>query len=109
MVHNLSFPPRQSVNDGIKPDTYLDAPFKIHLPGLDKLVEFINLKGVGCLVFKKDLMQAYHLLGVTVNGQFSFHTVVPFGLHLATLACQHTTRAILRILSQQGILVNRGF
>ena len=116
MVHNLSFPSRQSVNDGIKPDTYSDAPFKLHLPGLDKLVEFINLKGVGCLVFKKDLTQAYQkipvdphdypLLGFMVNGQFYFHTVMPFGLHLATLACQHTTRAILRILSQQGIPVD---
>ena len=116
MVHNLGFPPRQSVNDSIKPDTYLDAPFKLHLPGLDKLVEFINLKGVGCLVFKKDLTQAYQkipvdphdypLLGFMVNGQFYFHTVMPFGLHLATLACQHTTRAILRILSQQGIPVD---
>lgn len=64
MVHNLSFPPRQSVNDGIKPDTYLDAPFKLHLPGLDKLVEFVNLKGVGCLVFKKDLTQAYQKIPV---------------------------------------------
>ena len=96
--------------------TCLDVPFKLHLLGLDKLVEFINLKGVGCLVFKKDLLQAhqkipvdpqdYHLLGFTVNGQFYFHTVMPFGLHLATLACQHTTRAILRILMQQGILVD---
>ena len=116
MVHNLSFPPRQSVNDGIKPDTYLDAPFKLHLPGLDKLVEFINLKGVGCLVFTRDLTHAYQkipvdphdypLLGFTVNGQFYFHTVMPFRLHLATLECQHTTRAILRILSQQGIPVD---
>lgn len=48
----------------------------------------------------------YHLLGFTVNGQFYFYTVKPFGLHLATLACQHTTRAILRILSQKGILVD---
>ena len=53
MVHNLSFPPRQSVNDGIKPDTYLDAPFKLHLPGLDKLVEFINSKGCWLPCFQK--------------------------------------------------------
>ena len=33
----------QSVNDGIKIDTQLDAPFKL-------VVEFINLTGVGSLV-----------------------------------------------------------
>ena len=42
-VHDLRFPHRQSVNDGIKIDIQLDAPFKL-------LVEFINLTGVGSLV-----------------------------------------------------------
>lgn len=114
MVHNLSFPPRQSVNDGIKPDTYLDAPFKLHLPGLDKLVEFINSKGVGCLVFKKDLTHAYQkipvdpqdypLLGFTVNGQFYFHTVMPFRLHLATLNANTQQEPSCVFLVNKGFL-----
>ena len=42
-VQDLSSPPSESVNDGIKIDTSLDAPFKL-------LVEFINLTGVGSLI-----------------------------------------------------------
>ena len=116
VVHDLSFPPGQSVNDGIMPDEYLNEPFKLRLPGIDRLTEFINLKGPGCLVFKKDLKRAYrqipvdphdyHLLDFTVDGQFYFHTVMPFGLRSATLACQRTTKAVAHILNQEGILVD---
>ena len=55
VVHDLSFPPGQSVNDGIACDEYLSQPFHLCLPGVDRLVEFINLKGPGCLVFKETL------------------------------------------------------
>ena len=97
-------------------DEYLNAPFKLRLPSIDRLTKFINLKGAGCLVFRKDLKPAYqqipvvprdyHLLGFTVDGQLYFHTVMPFGLHSATLACQQTTKAIAHILNQEGILVD---
>ena len=91
------------------PDEYLNEPFKLRLPGIDRLTEFINLKGPGCLVFKKDLKRAYDphdLLGFTVDGQFYFYTVMPFGSRSATLTCQRTTKAIVHILNQEGILVD---
>ena len=116
VVHDLSFPPGQSVNDGIARDEYLGQPFHLRLPGVDRLVEFINLKGPGCLVFKKDLKRAYrqipvdpndyHLLGMCIDGQFYFHTFMPFGLRSATLACQRTTKAVSYILNEEGILVD---
>lgn len=54
IVHDLSFPEGSSVNDGISKDHFLDQFFKLRLPGIDRLVEFINAKGRGCRVFKKD-------------------------------------------------------
>lgn len=116
VVHDLSFPPGHSVNDGIPRDEYLNEPFRLRLPGIDRLVEFINRKGAGCLVFKKDLRRAYrqipvdphdyHLLGMSVDGSLYFHTVMPFGLRSATLACQRTTKAVAHILNNQGLLVD---
>ena len=98
------------------PDEYLNEPFKLRLPGIDRLTEFINLKGPGCLAFKKGLKRAYqqipvdphdyHLLSFSMDGQFYFHTVMPFGLRSATLACQRTTKAVAHILNQEGILVD---
>ena len=52
---DLSFLQGSSVNDGIPSDTYLGDQFKLRLPGIDRLVEFILAKGRNCLVFKKDL------------------------------------------------------
>lgn len=116
VVHDLSFPAGQSVNDGITRDKYLAQPFKLRLPGVDKLIEFMNCKGPSCLIFKKDLKHAYrqipvdphdyHLLGMCVDGQFYFHTVTPFGLRSATLACQWTTKSVTFIVNEEGILVN---
>ena len=53
VVHDLSFPEGLSVNDGISSDYYLEQFCKLSLPGIDRLVEFVNAKGRGCHVFKK--------------------------------------------------------
>ena len=42
IVHDLSSPPGRSVNDGIPRDEYLSEPYRLRLPGIDHLVEFIN-------------------------------------------------------------------
>lgn len=59
IVMDLSFPQGPSVNHGIPHDTYLGDQFKLRLPGIDWLIEFILTKGHNCLVFKKDLCRAY--------------------------------------------------
>ena len=80
VVMDLSFPPSCSVNNGIPQDTYLGEYYKLRLPGIDRLVEFIIEKGRNCLVFKKDLRRTYrqflidpkdyHLLGFRYQGKF---------------------------------------
>ena len=113
IVHDLSFPEGFSVNDGISKDHFLDQFFKLRLPGIDRLVEFINDKGRGCHVFKKDLRRAYRqipvdpadypLLGMCIDGALYFHTCLPFGLRSATLICQRTTKSVVHILNNEGI------
>ena len=80
VVMDLSFPPGCSVNNGIPQDTYQGEYYKLRLPGIDRLVEFIIEKGRHCLVFKKDLRRTYrqflidpkdyHLLGFRYQGKF---------------------------------------
>ena len=116
VVHDLSFPEGLSVNDGISSDHYLEQFFKLRLPGIDRLVEFVNAKGCGCHVFKKDLRRAYRqipidpqdypLLGLYIDGSLYFHTALPSGLRSATMICQHTTKSVAYILNTDGISVD---
>ena len=55
------------------PDENLNEPFKLPLPRIDRLTEFINLKGPGCLVFKKDLKRAYGQIPVDPH---NYHLLV---------------------------------
>ena len=67
---DLSFPQGSSVNHGIPPDTYLGDQFKLRLPGIDRLVEFILAKGRNCLVFKKDLLSSLSIPRTIVYSVF---------------------------------------
>ena len=64
IVHDLSFPERFSVNDDISNDTFLNDSFKLRLPGVDRLMEFIREKGKGCQVLKADLRRAFRQIPV---------------------------------------------
>ena len=110
VVMDLSFPPDRSVNSAIPLNTYLDSPFKLRLPGIDRLCELILSKGRGCLIYKKDLQRAYrqipidprdyHLLGFNFDNQFYFHTRCPFSLRTSAMICQQTTKAVIYIFTQ---------
>ena len=112
IVMDLSFPLGTSANDGIPKDTFLDDPFQFHLPDIDAFVALIHKFGKGCLLFKKDLCRAYrqlpvdphdyHYLGFSFDNLLFFDTVFPFGLHTATMACQHTANAITFLHHLQG-------
>lgn len=116
VVMDLSFPHGSSVNDGISQDIYLGEHFKLRLPGIDRLVEFILEKGRNCLIFKKDLRRAYrqfpvdpkdyNLLGFCYKGKFYFDTRCPFGLRSSAMICQRTTKAVVHIFTEQGFLAD---
>lgn len=116
VVHDLSFPEGFSVNNFIPKEQYLGEEYHLRLPGVDRLIEFILLKGSGCHIFKLDLRRAYrqipvdpadsHLLGFSVDGMFYFHLVMPFGLRSATLCCQRTNKAVVGILNNENISID---
>ena len=90
----------------------MGKPFKLRLPGIDRLVNFILEKGRHCLVFKKDLQRAYrqfpidpkdyNLLGFSFQGRFYFETHCPFSLRTSAMICQRTTKVVVHIFTEQG-------
>ena len=89
VIHDLSFPPDESVNSGIDSRAFLGQPYKLRLPGVDRIVEYIRLKGKGCVLFKLDLRDAYRqnpidhldyrLLGFSFEDFIYFHNRLVFG------------------------------
>jgi len=112
VVMDLSFPNNESVNSGIPNNAYLNDPYKLRLPGIDRLCQFILQHGRGCLIYKKDLRRAYrqlpidpkdyNLLGFVFNGAYYFDLRCPFGLRSSAMICQRTTSAVIHILTQFG-------
>ena len=116
VVMDLSFPPHASVNIGIPDSSYLNEPYKLRLPGIDRLCEFILQLGQGCLLYKLDLQRAYrqipidpkdyHLLGFCFNNLLSFDIRCPFGLKTSAMICQRTTKAVVHCFTQLGFLAD---
>ncbi|KAK3739170.1 hypothetical protein QZH41_007002 [Actinostola sp. cb2023] len=97
---------------GIPNNAYLNDPYKLRLPGIDRLCQFILQHGRGCLIYKKDLRRAYrqlpidpkdyNLLGFVFNGAYYFDLRCPFGLRSSAMICQRTTSAVIHILKKIG-------
>ena len=111
-VMDLSFPPSRSVNSGIPHDSYLDEHYKLRLPGIDRLCQFILQHGRGCLLYKLDLQRAYRqlpidpkdyfYLGFRHNNMLYFDTRCPFGLRTSAMICQRTTKAVVHCFTKSG-------
>lgn len=112
VVMDLSFPEGLAVNNGIPSNIYMEEPYKLRLPGIDRLCTFILQHGQGCFIYKKDLKRAYrqlpvdpkdyNLLGFTFNNKYYFDMRCPFGLRSSAMICQRTTSAVIHIFSQLG-------
>ena len=106
VVMDLSFPPHASVNIGILDSSYLNKPYKLRLPGIDRLCKFILQLGQGCFLYKLDLQHAYrqipidpkdyHLLGFCFNNLLYFDTRCPFGLKTSATICLHEALKAVR-------------
>ena len=59
VVIDLSYPSNSSVNSGIPDSSYLNEPYKLRIPGINRLFEFILQLSKGCLSYKLDLQRAY--------------------------------------------------
>lgn len=84
VVMDLSFPPQSSVNSGIAASSYLNEPYWLSLPGIDRLCQF------------------RHLLDFSFNGSLYFDTHCLFGLRTSAMICQRTTSAVIYIFMQHS-------
>ena len=59
VIVDFSYPPGRSVNDGISKTTYLDFQVEFCLPSVESMVCRLNVLGIGCLLYKRDLKGAF--------------------------------------------------
>ena len=64
IIVDMSFPPGNSVNDGIKKDFYMENEISLRYPTVDRLVDIVRKKGKGCMLFKCDLPRFYRQIPV---------------------------------------------
>ncbi len=112
VILDLSFPPGESVNDGIPRDEYLGDKCKLRLPSALTLRDNIREIGHGAVMWSKDLQRGYRqmrscpldypLLGMHWRGKFFFDVAVPFGIRNGALCMQAITSSVTDILHSKG-------
>jgi len=103
IIHDLSSPAGQSVNDGIS-----RSEFSLHYETVDTAIAYIMQLGRGSLLTKVDIRNAFRLcpvspadwpyLGISWQGQFFFDKVLPFGLRSAPFIFDKFASALQWIL-----------
>ena len=116
VVMDLSFPASHSVNSGIPDNSYLNEHYKLRLPRIDRLCQFILQHGRGCLLYKLDLQRAYRQLPIDPKDYFYlgfrhrnmlyYDTRCPFGLRTSAMICQRTTKAAVYCFTKAGFLAD---
>ena len=115
VILDLIHPVGSSVNEGIPSQGHLGENHVIRYGSVDDLVSLVKVKGKGCLLFKRELKQAYrqipvdpgdlHLLGWSWNDSIYIDRVLPMGLRSSALMCQRLTDAIAYIMKSRGFSV----
>ena len=87
IIMNLSYPVGgPSVNAAIDKNNYMGSPTDLTYPNILDLVKLVKCKGMGCLLFKRDLWKCYRqvfmdlqsilLLGFSVEGELYFDVIL---------------------------------
>ena len=108
IILDLSFPPGDSVNDGILKDNYLGFQTRLTFPKVDEFAFRIYSLGKGCSMFKVDLSRYfrqipldpgdYSLIGYLIQGEIYFDKVLPMGMRSAPYITQRLSNAIAYII-----------
>lgn len=108
LIVDLSFPNGSSVNDAIPVDLC-----HLHYASVQDAASLIRQLGVGTLLAKLDVQQAYrivpvhpddhHLLGMCWEGQVYIDTALPFGLRSAPKIFSALADALAWILHDKGV------
>ena len=110
VILDLSFPPGQSVNDGMIKNNYLGETVHLTFPGVDDLALRIYRLGKEAMMFKIDLSRYfrqlpldpgdYSMIGYIIDDELYFDKVLPMGMRTAPYIAQRITNAI-RYIHQQ--------
>ena len=111
-IMDLSWPPGQSVNAGVKKDIYLNTPYSLHYPSIDNITEALVKLGPAAQVYKVDISRAFRhlridpadidLLGFQVDGRHFIDVSMPFGFRHGSLFFQRCSDAIRYIMASHG-------
>jgi hypothetical protein len=111
VIVDLSWPHHASVNGGTPLETYLNEPYKLHLPTTEDLAVVIAHYGPGCGLWARDLRRAYRqwridpldwpLMGIKVGEHYYVDTAVAFGLRHGAAFAQRVSQAVCDILGRQ--------
>ena len=112
IIVDFSFPPGNSINDGISRVSYLECSIDFSLPSVQSMVVRLNELGKGCLMFKRDLRSAfrqfsidpgdYKCTGLTWRGKVFLDTRLAMGLRSSAFCCQSVTEMVARIAGRSG-------
>ena len=103
LIHDLSFPENQSVNDKI-PDQAATVKYQT----LDHVISLLQKEGRRSFMAKADIKEAfriipiapihYHLLGFQYDNQFYYDKVLPMGLRSSCAIFETFSKALHRIM-----------
>ena len=109
---DLSWPPGQSVNAGVKKDVYLDTVYSLHYPSIDNITEALVKLGPAAQLYKIDISRAFrhvrvdpgdiYLLGFQVDRRQYIDVSTPFGFRHGSLFFQRCSDAIRYIMTSHG-------
>ena len=85
-IMDLSWPPGQSVNSGVRKDIYFDTIYSLHYPSIDNITEALVKLGPAAQLYKVDISRAFRpsdpadidLLGFQVDGRQFIDVSTPF-------------------------------
>ena len=94
-IMDLSWPPGQSVNAGVKKDVYLDTIYSLHYPSIDNITEALVKLGPAARLYKIYISRAFRhlredqadidLLHFQVNTHHYIDVSRPFGFRHGSL------------------------
>ena len=112
VIVDFSFPPGRAINDGISKSTYLDFEVDFCLPSVQSMVSRLNVLGVGCLLYKRDLKGAFRQFstdpgdygfgGMFWDGVIYIDTRLAMGLRSAAYCCQSVTEMVAKIVNMKA-------
>lgn len=115
IILDLSFPPQQSVNDGINIQSHFGKNITYTLPCIADLISRLKDQGEGALIWKADLTRAYRqmradpidtpLLGMEVNGSYFLDLCPPFGCRSSAALCQRLANALTYMMGKLGYTI----